>query len=122
MVVMFQPLSGSWHQILGVFASRGNVKTLLLSKVILEATLLAENAGVGVDYVTLTVHPGIVIWGTNLVFQELQLSIKPSAVHPAADDRHLFFLADFLHLVKCIRNGFIKAGIRPLTAMWMCNR
>lgn len=52
LVIMFQPLSGSWHQILGVFASRGNVKAPLLSKIILEAVVLAENAGLRVDYVT----------------------------------------------------------------------
>ncbi|KAH9365456.1 hypothetical protein HPB48_008908 [Haemaphysalis longicornis] len=52
MVVMFQPLSGSWHQILGVFASRGNVKAHLLSKIILEAVVFAERAGLKVDYVT----------------------------------------------------------------------
>ncbi|XP_077531337.1 uncharacterized protein LOC144143461 [Haemaphysalis longicornis] len=52
LVIMFQPLSGSWHQILGVFASKGNVKAPLLSKIVMEAVLLAENAGLKVDYVT----------------------------------------------------------------------
>ncbi|KAH6919817.1 hypothetical protein HPB50_029197 [Hyalomma asiaticum] len=64
---------GSWHQILSVFASRGNVKAALLSKIILVATLLAENAVLRVDYVTCD---------------------------------------DFPHLVKCIRNGFIKTGYK----------
>ncbi|KAH6933313.1 hypothetical protein HPB50_014150 [Hyalomma asiaticum] len=64
LVILFQPLSGSWHQILGVFASRGNVKAPLLSKIILEATLLAENAGLRVDYVTCGDFPHLVkcIW------------------------------------------------------------
>ncbi|KAG0411458.1 hypothetical protein HPB47_011413 [Ixodes persulcatus] len=39
------PLTGSWHQILGVFASKRNVKAVLLSKIIMEAVLLAEKAG-----------------------------------------------------------------------------
>ncbi|KAH9375407.1 hypothetical protein HPB48_010753 [Haemaphysalis longicornis] len=39
-------------QILGVFASRGNVKAAALSKVVLEATLLCEQAGLFVDGVT----------------------------------------------------------------------
>lgn len=37
LVIMFQPVTGSWHQIFGVFASRGNVKAALLAKILLEA-------------------------------------------------------------------------------------
>ncbi|KAH7979792.1 hypothetical protein HPB49_011087 [Dermacentor silvarum] len=98
MVVMFQPLSGSWHQILGVFVSRGNVKTLLLSKVIVEATLLAENAGLGVGYVTLTVHPGIVLLGANLVFQELQLPLSHQLYTQLRMTSTSFFLPTFCTL------------------------
>lgn len=39
-------------QILGVFASRSNVKAAVLSKIVLEATLLCEQAGLFVDGVT----------------------------------------------------------------------
>lgn len=51
-VLMFQPLSRSWHQILGIFASRGNVKAHLLSEIILEEVVLAERAELKVDYGT----------------------------------------------------------------------
>lgn len=53
MVVMFQPFTGSWTQVLGVFASRGNVKAPTLAKIIFEATFLAEQASRYVDTVTL---------------------------------------------------------------------
>lgn len=33
---IFQPVAGSWHQILGVFASRENVKAALMSKILLK--------------------------------------------------------------------------------------
>ncbi|CAN8008558.1 unnamed protein product [Ixodes pacificus] len=41
---------GDWIQIIGVFASRGNVKGHLLSKIITEAIILSEEAGLFVDY------------------------------------------------------------------------
>ncbi|XP_042145525.1 uncharacterized protein LOC120844447 [Ixodes scapularis] len=52
LVVVFQPFSGTWMQILGVFSSKSNVKANLLAKIVLEATLLCEQAGLFVDGVT----------------------------------------------------------------------
>ncbi|KAH9367687.1 hypothetical protein HPB48_012803 [Haemaphysalis longicornis] len=51
LVVMFQPFVGKWTQIIGVFASKGNVKAAVLTKIILEATILCEQAGLYVDYI-----------------------------------------------------------------------
>lgn len=53
---MFQPRTGKWHQIIGVFASHSNVKIVkvgkivMLAKVVLEAMTVSENAGLRVDY------------------------------------------------------------------------
>ncbi|KAG0436645.1 hypothetical protein HPB47_017837 [Ixodes persulcatus] len=52
LVVMFQDFHCDWTQVLGTFASRSNVKAGTLSKILLEATLLAEQAGLFVDFVT----------------------------------------------------------------------
>ncbi|KAH7977876.1 hypothetical protein HPB49_003828 [Dermacentor silvarum] len=52
MVVLFQPFQGKWTQVLGVFASQSNVKSDTLGKIIVEATILCEKAGLLVDYVT----------------------------------------------------------------------
>ncbi|KAK8765846.1 hypothetical protein V5799_007373, partial [Amblyomma americanum] len=52
MVVLFQPFTGNWTQVLGVFASRGNVKAPTLAKIIVESTVLAEQAGLYVDTIT----------------------------------------------------------------------
>ncbi|KAG0417698.1 hypothetical protein HPB47_005403 [Ixodes persulcatus] len=52
LVVVFQPFSGKWMQILGVFSSKSNVKANVLAKIVLEATLLCEQAGLFVDGVT----------------------------------------------------------------------
>ncbi|KAM7301076.1 uncharacterized protein ISCGN_016638 [Ixodes scapularis] len=51
MVLLFQPFCGKWTQILGVFASHGNVKADLFAKIIVDAVLLAEQAGLFIDYV-----------------------------------------------------------------------
>lgn len=52
MVMLFQPFQGDWTQILGVFSSKGNIKADMLSKLLLEAILLAEKAGLFVDFVS----------------------------------------------------------------------
>ncbi|KAG0427971.1 hypothetical protein HPB47_025023 [Ixodes persulcatus] len=52
LVLMYQPFfSVSIFLLPGVFASNGNVKAGLLTKIILEATLLCEQAGLHVDYI-----------------------------------------------------------------------
>lgn len=112
MVVMFHSLSGSWHQILGVFASRGNVKAHLLSKIILEAVVLSEKAGLKVEYV---ICDGA-SWNRAMWHQfgvhGMAAAVTPSVQHPSGDGGCLSFLSDFPHLVKCVRNGFIKAGCK----------
>lgn len=45
-------LLGNWTQILGVFASRSNVKAATLAKIIVESIVLSEQAGLYVDSVT----------------------------------------------------------------------
>ncbi|KAH7984802.1 hypothetical protein HPB49_025727 [Dermacentor silvarum] len=52
MVVLFQPFTGNWTRILGVFASKGNVKSVTLAKTIVETAVLAEKAGLFVDCIT----------------------------------------------------------------------
>lgn len=51
LVVLFVPLVGSWTQVLGTFGSHENVRGDLLAKIVLEATVLAEKAGLLVVYV-----------------------------------------------------------------------
>lgn len=131
MIVMFQPLSGSWHQILGVFASRGNVKAHLLSKIILEAVVLAEKAGLRVDYVTCDGASWNRAMWHQFGISGTAAAVTPSVQHPADDSRRLFFLSDFPHLVKCVINGFIKGGyktpaghvdVRPIRAAYQLDK
>lgn len=50
--VWFFYCAGDWTQILGVFASRSNIKAEMLTKLLLEAILLAERAGLFVEFLT----------------------------------------------------------------------
>lgn len=52
MLFLIVPVLGNWTQILGVFAARGNVKAPTLAKIIIETTILAEQAGLVVNTVT----------------------------------------------------------------------
>ncbi|KAG0422997.1 hypothetical protein HPB47_001216, partial [Ixodes persulcatus] len=46
LVVVFRPFTGiKWMQILGIFASKSNVKANVLAKINLESILLFESAG-----------------------------------------------------------------------------
>lgn len=52
MVILFVPFVGKWSQVIGTFATSGNMKGDLLAQVIIEATILTENSGLFVDFVT----------------------------------------------------------------------
>ncbi|XP_077513304.1 uncharacterized protein LOC144124486 [Amblyomma americanum] len=112
LVVLFQPFSGQFQQILGVFGSRSNVKADILSKIILDATLAAEKAGLFVNFVTTDGAS----WNRSMW---RQFGIKGSqkktvckVKHPVDDSRSLHFLSDFPHLVKCVRNSVVKTGLQ----------
>jgi hypothetical protein len=52
LVIMFQPFAGKHMQALACFLSKGNVTGNIQAKLILEATLLCEAAGLFIDVVT----------------------------------------------------------------------
>ncbi|KAH8020872.1 hypothetical protein HPB51_007968 [Rhipicephalus microplus] len=110
MVVLFQPYTGSWTQILGVFASKGNVQTATLAKIIVECTVLAERAGLYVDSVTCDGaswnHSMWRIFGIH----GSAIHLRSSTKHPVDPKRQLFFVSDFPHLLKNVRNGFLSKG------------
>ncbi|KAG0444484.1 hypothetical protein HPB47_013743 [Ixodes persulcatus] len=110
MVLLFQPFCGKWTQILGVFASRGNVKAGLLSKIILDTVLLAEQAGLFINYICCDAAS----WNRSMWRQfGIKASLKKTTCksqHPSGPGRYLHFISDFPHLIKCLRNMFLKTG------------
>ncbi|XP_064485892.1 uncharacterized protein LOC135398409 [Ornithodoros turicata] len=111
LVIMFQPFVGAWTQIIGVFASRGNVKAHLLTKILVEASILCEQAGLFVDLLCcdgaswnrFMLHM-LGIRATN------SKDVNCKIPHPVDSWRSLYFLSDFPHLAKCVRHSFQKAG------------
>lgn len=108
LVVMFVPLVGKWTQVLGAFASNENVKGELLAKIVLEATILAEKAGLFVDYVTCDAAS----WNRKMWHvYNTRASLKEvvcKKTHPVNSNRFLYFFSDFPHLVKNIRNRLLQ--------------
>lgn len=108
LVVMFQPFSGKWHQIVGVFASHSNVKADTLSKIILEAVVLCENAGLRVDFITCDGAS----WNRSMWRSFGVCGKKGKTVcrrqHPTDAERFIYFVSDFPHLLKCVRNCFVR--------------
>ncbi|KAG0410594.1 hypothetical protein HPB47_012294, partial [Ixodes persulcatus] len=130
LVVMFQPFVGRWTQIIGVFASSGNVKSGILTEIVVEETLLCEKVGLRVDYIcsdgaswNRAMWHALGIHGTST-------SVTCKVVHPADEERHLYFVSDFPHLVKCVRNLMMKHGFNThegrahwehVSTTWKCD-
>lgn len=110
MVVMFVPFAGKFSQILGVFAANGNVKGELLCKILVEATILAEQAGLFVHFVTCDGATWNRKMWTLMGVQGSASKITCKVKHPVDGKRELDFLSDFPHLMKCLRNSLLKGG------------
>lgn len=110
LVVMFQPFSGKWHQIIGVFASHSNVKAETLAKIILECVIVCENAGLHVDFVTCDgASSNRAMWRSFGVVGTKEKTVCRRK-HPSDPERFLYFVSDFPHLAKCVRNSFVRTG------------
>ncbi|XP_075730965.1 transposable element P transposase isoform X1 [Rhipicephalus microplus] len=110
LVVMFVPLIGSWSQILGTFATRTDIKGELLAKIVLEATILAEKAGLFVNYDTCDAATWNRKMWRMMGVKANSKEVIAKRVHPSDDKRSLYFLSDFPHLVKNIRNRLLQTS------------
>lgn len=79
-----------------------------LKKIVLEATILCEKAGLHVDY---TCSDGAAwnhsMWnafGIRGNFNNVQCKL----IHPCDTSRFLHFVSNFPHLIKCVRNAMMK--------------
>ncbi|KAG8192301.1 hypothetical protein JTE90_002123 [Oedothorax gibbosus] len=111
LVLLFQPFRGDWVQIIGVFGTHQNVKADHLSKILIEAVILCENAGLFVDVIT---GDGATwnraMWRKFGIGQSKEGIVKYKVVHPCDSARNLHFISDFPHLLKCLRNRFLSKG------------
>lgn len=107
MVLVFVPFVGKWTQILAAFATRGNICGSTLTKIMIEAIILAEKAGLKVDFVTSDGASWNRRMWTLMGIKASLDHIKCSAPHPVDEHRQLFFMSDFPHLIKCLRNRLL---------------
>lgn len=96
----FQPFSGKWVQPIACFLSKGNANADELTKLVLEATILLEKCNLLVDAV---VTDGA-SWNRSMWTKFGVTEENPSAEHPCDHTRRLWFISDFPHLLKCMRN------------------
>lgn len=105
--VMYVPLVGDCTQILDVFGTRGNVNGGTLAKILVDAIVLAEDAGLYVDYLTCDAATWNRKMWKSMGIDGTKGSVSCRALHPTDDNRSHYFFSDFLHLVKNIRNRLL---------------
>lgn len=111
LVLLFQPFIGDWVQIIGTFATHSNVKGNMLAKLLVDAIIYIEEAGLLVDAVT-----GDAASWNRAMWREFGVGVSKTGSitckvnHPCDDTRSLHFISDFPHLLKCLRNAFLKSG------------
>ncbi|KAJ3655556.1 hypothetical protein Zmor_014679 [Zophobas morio] len=104
LVIMFQSFAGKNMQAVGCFLSKGNVCGSTQAKLILEAIVLCEAAGLFIDVVT---SDGAT-WNRSM-WKHLGAGNPqaPWVIHPCNDVRKLRMCSDFPHLLKCLRNRLV---------------
>lgn len=93
-----------------MFASSGNVKADLLTKIVTEAIILCEQSGLLVDYVCCDGASWNRAMWHNFGVHGSATSVRCKAAHPSDSSRFVYFISDVPHLVKCVRNQMMKTG------------
>ena len=104
LVLMFQPLAGKWVQALACFLSKGCATGKVLSHLIIECLNLLHAAGLHVQAV---VSDGAQ-WNRGMWTQFGINEENVSCTHPCDENEKLWFLSDFPHLVKNVRNSIVS--------------
>lgn len=90
---------GNWVQSIGCFLTKNNADGSTLTKLVIEAITLLENAGYFVDAVSSDgAQWNRGMWKNFGVTEETGV-----APHPCDETRDLHFFSDFPHLVKNMR-------------------
>lgn len=115
LVFRYQPFKGKWVQALGCFLSTGSASGTVLHQLLIECIVLAERAGLRVDAVT---NDGA-SWNRKMWKEFVVTKENISVPHITNDKRSLWFLSDFPHLIKCLRNFMTHSGRDKNSVIWV---
>lgn len=105
LVFMYQPFRGKWVQALACFLSKGAASGFVLHKLVMECVVLLEKSGFFVDAI---VSDGA-SWNRNM-WQHFGINEENiSCSHILDENRKLWFVSDFPHLIKNVRNSISSA-------------
>jgi len=104
LVLMYQPFAGSWVQPVGCFLSRGAVSSDVLYHILLEAIVLLENSGVKVNAIVSDAAQ----WNRGMWNLFGVTDAKAYVEHVCNSDPKLWFISNFPHLIKNIRNWMLE--------------
>lgn len=104
LVLMFQPFKGKWVQTLACFLSKGSATGIILHQLVMECIIFAERAGLKIDGIA---YDGAT-WNRSMWDLFRVTAEKPSVAHITNSNRQLWFLSDFPHLIKNLRNFICK--------------
>lgn len=109
LVFMWSSLAENFCQPVAVYASKGATKRTCLAQLVLQVIRKLENAGALVHGL---VSDGATtnrrMW-TEFGISEKLLTVSNKTTHPMDDNRFLYFFSDVPHLIKCLRNRFLKS-------------
>ncbi|XP_015118438.1 uncharacterized protein LOC107042082 [Diachasma alloeum] len=113
LVLMYQPFRGTWVQTIGCFLSQGSANGDTLHKLLIDAIALMENSGFCIDaIVTDGASWNRSMWRLFNIGEHLDenksKTLRANCQHPMDENRRLWFLSDFPHLVKTFRNWVVK--------------
>lgn len=103
LVLMFQPFRGKWVQTVACFLSRGAANSAVLHQIIIEAIILIAKAGFFVDVVT----TDGAAWNRGM-WNKFGISENVVSCEHILIITEDWFMSDFPHLIKNLRNSLIK--------------
>lgn len=104
LVIMFQPFRGKWVQSLACFLSKGCASGTVLHQIVMECIILTEKSGLHVDVIT----TDGATWNRSM-WTKFGITVdNVSCEHIVDNSRRLWFISDFPHLIKCLRNFLIQ--------------
>ncbi|KAL4143961.1 hypothetical protein QTP88_006209 [Uroleucon formosanum] len=107
LVFMYQPYQGPWIQAIGAFLNKGAAPNEGFQKLIVEAVILLEKSGFKVHNVVTDGGP----WNRGTWNSFGITNTNGSCQHPMDSERRLWFISNFLHLIKTMWTRILKNKI-----------